>query len=163
METSFNKEYFDAFDMDEAISKAIREYDREKSMNQRDRRLHNTRLLMRNYNKLKEHIDNVNDDLEIKVDSTDDEVWITSITRTKLRTMKMMAYIDSALSIIKEDMKRNCIEYKYKAFELYFIEEETNEEITEILGCGKNQPRIWSDAVLNELSVLLWGIEALGM
>ncbi len=163
METSFNKEYFDAFDMDEAISKAIREYDREKSMNQRDRRLHNTRLLMRNYNKLKEHIDNVNDDLEIKVDSTDDEVWITSITRTKLRTMKMMAYIDSALAIIKEDMKRNCIEYKYKAFEAYFIEEKTNEEITEILGCGKNQPRIWSDVALNELSILLWGIEALGM
>ena len=162
METSINKE-FDTFDMNEAISKAIREYDREKSMNQRDRRLHNTRLLMRNYNKLKEHIDNVNDDLEIKVDSTDDEVWITSITRTKLRTMKMMAYIDSALVIIKEDMRRNCIEYKYKAFELYFIEEKTNEEITEMLGCGKNQPRIWSDAALNELSVLLWGIEALGM
>lgn len=84
----------DNINIDEVISKAtkeaIREYDKEKSIIQKDKRLHNTRLLMKNYNKLKEHIENVNVDLDIEVDNVDDEVWITSITRTKLRTMKMM-------------------------------------------------------------------------
>lgn len=153
--------------IDEVINKAakvaIREYDKEKSMSQRDRRLHNTRLLMRNYNTLKEHIENVNDDLEIKVDNADDEVWITSITRTKLRTMKMMAYIDSALEILEKKFRQNCEEYKYKAFTLYYLDEKTNEEIQELLGCGKNSPKKWSDTVTEELSLLLWGIEALGM
>lgn len=155
--------------IDELISKAtkeaIREYDKEKSITQKDRRLHNTRLLMKNYNKLKEHIENVNGDLEIEieVDSLDDEVWITSITRTKLRTMKMMAYVESALDILKKSFRKGCIEYKYRAFEMYYIEEKTNEEIIGFLKCGKNQPKIWSDLVLNELSTLLWGIEALGI
>ncbi|WP_045905923.1 hypothetical protein [Clostridium botulinum] len=157
----------DNINIDEFIIKAtkvaIKEYDKEKSVTQKDKRLHNTRLLMKNYNKLKEHIENVNGDLEIEVDSVDDEVWITSITRTKLRTMKMMAYVDSALKILKRRFKKECIEYKYRAFEMYYIEEKTNEEIIGTLKCGKNQPKIWSDLVLNELSTLLWGIEALGM
>ncbi|WP_434304184.1 hypothetical protein [Clostridium botulinum] len=157
----------DNINIDEVIIKAtkvaIKEYDKEKSITQKDRRLHNTRLLMKNYNKLKEHIENVNGDLEIEVDSVDDEVWITSITRTKLRTMKMMAYVDSALKISKRRFRKECIEYKYRAFEMYYIEEKTNEEIIGTLKCGKNQPKIWSDLVLNELSTLLWGIEALGM
>lgn len=153
--------------IDEVISKAareaIREYDKEKSMTQRDKRLHNTRLLMRNYNVLKEHIENVSDDVEIKVDNQDDEVWITSITRTKLRTMKMMAYIDSALKILEKRFRQSCEEYKYKAFTLYYLNEKTNEEIQDLLGCGKNSPKKWSDTAIEELSLLLWGIEALGM
>lgn len=156
-----------AINLDETIKRvakeAIREYDIEKSNIQKDRRLHNTRLLMRNYNKLKDHIDNVNDDLEVDVDNTEDEVWISSITRTKLRTMKMMAYIDSALKILEKRFRQSCEEYKYKAFTLYYIDEKTNEEIQSLLGCGKNSPKTWSDLVTEELSLLLWGIEALGM
>lgn len=68
----------DNINIDEVISKAtkeaIREYDKEKSIIQKDKRLHNTRLLMKNYNKLKEHIENVNVDLDIEVDNVDDEV-----------------------------------------------------------------------------------------
>lgn len=145
------------------IKEAIKEFKEEEKEKQKDRRLHNTRLLMRNYNSLKEHIDKVNGDLDIEVDNVDDEVWITSITRTKLRTMKMMAYIDSALDIIEKRFKGNCEEYKYKAFELYYMDKKSNEEIQDLLGCGKNSPKIWSDLVTSELSLLLWGIEALGM
>ena len=75
----------------------------------------------------------------------------------------MMAYVESALDILKKSFRKGCIEYKYRAFEMYYIEEKTNEEIIGFLKCGKNQPKIWSDLVLNELSTLLWGIEALGI
>lgn len=146
-----------------AAKEAIKEFDKEKSVNQRDKRLHNTRLLMKHYNKLKDHIDNVNDDLEIELVNEDEEVWIASITRTKLRTMKMMAYIDSALRILDKRFRQNCEEYKYKAFKLYYLDEKNNEEIQTLLGCGKNSPKTWSDLVMEELSLLLWGIEALGI
>ncbi|GAA0062757.1 hypothetical protein [Clostridium sp. CTA-1] len=146
-----------------AINEAIREYDREKIMSYKDKRLHNTRLLMKNYNKLSSHIDDVKANVEFEILENEDKVWLTSIARTKLRTMKMMAHIYSALKILKKRFKKECMEYKYKAFELYYIEEKTNEEIMDFLKCGKNQPKIWSELVLNELSILLWGVEALGM
>lgn len=150
--------------INKAVGLAIKQYDKEKMIEQKDRRFHNTRLLMRNYNRLKDHIENVTDDVEFKIEEdTDDKVWLRSMVRTKLRTMKMLAYVDSALKIVEKEMRKSCVEYKYKAFELCYIEEKTNEEIAEILGCGKNQPKRWSDLALNELSVLLWGIEALGM
>lgn len=153
--------------IDESISKVIKEtikqYDKEKLMAQKDRRFHNTKLLMKNYNKLKNHLDDVNDNLEIDADNYEDEIWIISITRTKLRTMKMMAYIDSALEILEKSFRKQCQEYKYKAFELYYMEGLKNEQIQEQLGCGKNSPKNWSDEVTNELSILLWGIEALGI
>lgn len=145
------------------IKEILKEYDKEKKLSQKDRRLHNTRLLMKNYNKLKNHLDDVQDELSLDCEDTEDEIWISSITRTKLRTMKMMAYIDSALNILEKNFRKQCQEYKYKAFELYYLKEMRNEQIQEKLGCGKNSPKIWSDEVTNELSILLWGIEALGI
>ena len=153
--------------IDEVICKAakvaIKEYDKEKMKKQEDIRLHNTRLLMRNYNCLREHIDNVTDEFDFEFDNECDEVWLRSVTRTKLRTMKMMAYIESALKILEKRFIKKCEEYKYKAFKLYYIDEKTNEEIQEILGCGKNSPKKWNNLVTEELSILLWGIEAIGM
>ena len=146
----------------EAAKEAIFEFDK----SQKDKRFHNTRILMINYNKLKDHIDNVRDDysdLDLFEVDEEDKVWITSIARTKLRTMQMMAYIDSALEIVKRKMEEECIEYKFKAFELYYIQEKSNDEIMSMLGCGVNQPKRWSDLILNELSIYLWGIEALGL
>ncbi|MDP4144148.1 MAG: hypothetical protein Q8936_06630 [Bacillota bacterium] len=139
--------------------KAILEFSKEI----KDKRLHNTRLLMKNYNKLKDHVDNVRADVEFDIEYAEDKVWLTSVVRTKLRTMRMMAMIDSALAIIKEKARKDCIEYKYKAFELFYIDEKKNDEIIESLKCGKNQPKIWSDYILNELSIYLWGIESLGI
>ena len=37
--------------------------------------------------------------------------------------------------------------------------EPTPEEIAEELETGKNTPRRWVTAIINELSVLLWGID----
>ena len=145
------------------IKEAIKEFKEEEKEKYRNKKLHNTKLLMKNYNNLKDHIEEVSDDLDIEFEDLADEVWITSITRTKLRTMKMMAYIDSALKIVEKKFRTSCEEYKYKAFKLYYIDKKTNEEIQEILSCGKNSPKNWSDLVIEELSLLLWGIEALGM
>jgi hypothetical protein len=141
-----------------------------------DKRLHNTRLFMRNYSRLKEHIEKINgdissmkeiiDDVEYEMDMdllTEDEVFIRSMLRTKMRTARMLACIDQAMEIIEEDMKKKLEYHKFKAFKLHFIDKKNNDEITDELNCGKNSPKKWSDEVIKELNVLLWGIEALGI
>lgn len=157
--------------IDEMISKAtkeaIKEYDKEKNQERKRKVLHNTRLLMKNYNSLKEHIENVSEDVEeIMLDYEGlevDEIWILSIKKSKIKTIKMLGYIDSALDILEKRFRQNCEEYKYKAFILYYKDKKTNEEIQEALECGKNSPKKWSDSVIEELSLLLWGVDALGI
>jgi hypothetical protein len=152
------------------IAKEVsREVLSEMIQDKKDKRLHNTRLLMRNYNSLKEHINSKSDgSIEIKVDIDDevlktDYIWLESVARSKTRTAKMMQYVDSKLEYIKNKFKEKKEYEKYRAFEMYFIEYKSNEEIFEELGCGKNSPRRWTELIIKELSILLWGIDALGI
>lgn len=135
----------------------------------KDRRLHNTRLLMRNYNILQEHINNTDAGIEINFEFLDelstkvDYMWLESIARSKTRTAQMMKYIDERLESLKYKYKQSNESEKYRAFEMFFIEEKTNECIQGELNCSKNIPKKWSDIIMRELSILLWGIDALGI
>lgn len=149
------------------IKELAKEVIKELAKQQKDKRLHNTRLLMKNYNTLKNHLENVNEDikefeLEVEMDSKDN-IWIMSIARSKMRTAKMIGYLESAMYITKDKFNKNYESEKYRAFELYYIDKKTNEEIQEELNCGKNSPKKWSDLIIEELNVLLWGIDALGI
>lgn len=134
-----------------------------------DKRLHNTRLLMRNYNNLKEHIKSKEDKVEIIVNINDeaelksDYVWLESVVRSKTRTAKMMKYVDDKIKYLENKYKEKQEYEKFRAFELKFIEEKTNEEIREELNCGTNMPKRWTDIIIKELSILLWGIDAIGI
>lgn len=149
----------------EAAIEAIKELMYQKT----DKRLHNTRLLMRNYNNLKEHINSKDDKVEIivnidnEVDFKSDYVWLESVVRSKTRTAKMMKYVDDKIKYLEQKYKEKKEYEKFRAFELSFIEEMTNEEIQEELNCSKNIPKKWTDIVVKELSILLWGIDAIGI
>ncbi len=149
----------------EAAIEAIKELMYQKT----DKRLHNTRLLMRNYNNLKEHINSKDDKVEIivnidnEVDFKSDYVWLESVVRSKTRTVKMMKYVDDKLKYLEKKYKEKQEYEKYNAFYLFYIDEMTNEDIQEKLSCGKNTVKRWRDSIINELSVLLWGIDAIGI
>lgn len=149
------------------VKELAKEVLKEVAKQQKDKRLHNTRLLMKNYTALKNHIENVNEDIEefeIEVEmGSKDNIWIMSIARSKIRTAKMVGYVESAIDIIKEKFENNLELEKFKAFEMHYIDKKTNEEIQEALNCGKNSPKRWSDLIIEELNVLLWGIDALGI
>lgn len=151
------------------IAKEVaREALREIMFEGKDKRFHNTRLLMRNYNTLKEHLNN-SESIEIKFNFIDecevkvDHMWLESIARSKTRTAKMLEYIDVALVNLKTKFMEKGEFEKYRSFEMFFIEEKTSEDIQEEFNCGKNTPKRWNDIVTRELSVLLWGIDALGI
>lgn len=138
--------------------------------------LHNTYVLMKNYNKFKQHIkinnkskisnvDEYLNDIELNMEEIEldlaDEKFIKSILKSKIRTATMISFIDEALAIVKKEYKSKRKEEKYKAFEMFFMKENSNKEISEKLYCSINTPKKWSNEVLKDLSLLLWGIDAL--
>ena len=105
-ETEFIKEI-----VEEAALNTLRTFrkeEKERERNKYDRRLRNAELLLKNYRNLKEHIknavftddeiqsENVNEEFDFE---NNEEIYISSIKRTKKRTEIMVKHID------------NCIEY----------------------------------------------------
>ncbi|MEG2787357.1 MAG: hypothetical protein RR942_05995 [Romboutsia sp.] len=135
----------------------------------KNRRLYNTRLLMENYNVLKEHINGDGGNIKIKYESLNEEnpymkvefMWLESIAKSKARTANILKYIDDKLDYLEKKFIDNKEYEKYKTFEMFFIQGMTTEAIQDVTGCGKNTPKNWCDKVIKELSVLLWGIDAL--
>lgn len=137
---------------------------------QKDKRLHNTKLLMKNYDKLKNHIEKVNSDgfkgyfgEELQDALEENDIFLNSVLRTKARTAQMVSCIDISLEILADEYEENGTYYIYDAFYMYYIEKLTYEDIAEKLNTGKNTPARWAKEVLNKLNILLWGVEALGI
>ncbi|MFU1797479.1 hypothetical protein ACM1RC_26675 [Paenibacillus azoreducens] len=137
----------------------------------RDRRLRNTKLLLRNYRKFKIHCtENIHELEELKdPDSFEyldvDDLAIESIIKNKKRTAAMVRYIDRMLEIYRilsekskpEDLRRFKIMY-----DLYIADEEkTVEELSE---CHKIEKRsVYRDVnkACEALSSLLFGIDGM--
>ena len=135
----------------------------------KDWRFQNTKLLMLNYTLLKQHIINEKDEMRVIYDCMDENdikieyMWLESIINSKGKTIQILKYVDEQLNYIKNKYSENKQYEKYRAFEMSIIESKSNIEIMKELKCGKNSPKNWSDEIIKELSILLWGIDALVM
>ncbi|WP_342417167.1 hypothetical protein NST83_07520 [Paenibacillus sp. FSL R10-2782] len=137
----------------------------------RDRRLRNTKMLLRNYRKFKIHCgSNVQELEELKdPDSFEyldtDDLAIEAIIKNKERTAAMVRYIDRMLEIYQilsekskpEDLRRFKIIY-----DLYIADDEKNVE--ELSECHKiNKRSIYRDInkACEALSSLLFGVDGM--
>lgn len=155
--------------------------EREKERKSRqDRRLHNTRLLLKNYRLLKEHtkgaIFNASQAKERAVDildglndyEMDDGLYIESIKKSQQRTLIILAHIDQMLELYKaycynsgnpEDIRR------YGVIMATYIDEPKKSAL-EIAGTfGIEKRTVYKDikAAANPLTALLFGIDSLRM
>lgn len=151
-----------------AIKAAIREFSKEQKEENKSRIFHNTKLLMKHYNSLKLHADNAVykagdlEDLEDMEDYTDqDRIYISSIMRSKLRTSIMLSHVDLALEELKAKKTKENKYEQYKALELHYIDKHSYEQIESDLSCGKNTPNRWITSALQDLSILLFGVDGL--
>lgn len=151
-----------------ATKQAIKEYDKEKSKEQKKKVFHNTRLLLSHYNDLKNHVKNAIDDVNklesglIDTEELDrDQLYILSIKKSKTKTLIMIAHIDCALETLGKKQYKVCTPEKFQALKMFYLDEFTYEEIQEKLCCGKNTPRRWINEMINELGILLFGIDGL--
>jgi len=154
--------------INKAAMEAIREYDKEKMLQQKKKVLHNTKLLLQHYNDLKSHVENAIDDaINLEMDFMDigelekDELYILSIKKSKTKTMIMIAHIDAALDSLKHKEIKLCAIEKYEALEMFYIGGVSYEDIVMKFNCGVNTPRRWMNQMLDELGVLIFGIDGL--
>lgn len=140
----------------------------------RDKRLRNTRLLLRNYRSFKLHCWDIEEEL-VAIETTGvlddliaDEFAVESIKRSKERTLSMVRFIDQMLIVYKticEQSNKSEDIRKYEViFDLYISSaKKTYEEIAE---CHKIHVRtVHRDVTeaVKALSVLVFGVDGIRM
>ncbi|MDB8790642.1 hypothetical protein PN398_07905 [Romboutsia sp. 1001216sp1] len=150
------------------VKEVVKEIKKEEETKKKKGAYHNTRLLMKNYNDLKLHYEKAKsevkdiDDGTINLKDIDEDVlYILSIKRSRIKTLIMISHIDVALKALKEKQRNVGTIEKYKALELYYIKNNTYEKIAEKLNCSVISVRRWINDMIKEMSVFLFGIEAL--
>lgn len=140
----------------QATNEAIKEY----CTRQNDARVVNTWKLLKSYRDAVFFIENaVTDTGQISTVSKKEQVTVLrNIKKSKYKTIIMKAHIDAALEEIQHRKEKAGRGVEYAAFDMYFMQGLTYEEIAGELNTGKNTPRRWINAIVKELSVLLWGI-----
>jgi len=166
----------DAINIDETIKKAvteaIKEFDIKKGEDIKKRVLHNTMVLLENYNSLSMHYKRAVDNLDyIELDEEDnfscesigpnDKLFILSIRRSKFRTMIMVTHIKSALESLKLDCKKKNQLNKYNVLEQHYIFDIPFDKIAAELFCSEITARRWKNEMVKELGIYLFGVDAL--
>ena len=155
----------------ETVAITIKELNKKQNENNRRKILYNTRLLLKNYNELKNHainaiyknieweeIDKLNGE---EANYSDDEILIESIKKSKARTLIMIAHIDVALERVKQKHRIKGTIEKYKALELYYIKESSKEDIAAELNCSVKSTARWIKEVEDEVGTNLFGINSI--
>jgi hypothetical protein len=152
----------------ESAKEAIKEFDKEKRQEQRKKVFQNTKLLLSHYNDLKQHVENAIDDVrQLETDLIDlgdierDELYILSIKRSKSKTLIMIAHIDMAMEVLKQKQIKLCSLEKYDALKYFYINLLDYEEIAAKLNCNERTARRWMNEMIEELSVYIFGVDAL--
>lgn len=146
-----------------AAKAAVAEYKRQEEKDKKRDKYHNTFMLLKCYRDAAFHVENaISDGTQLALAGMTDEqqrTYLESVRRSRFKTMIMTAHIDKAVEEMERRRKAAGREVEYKAFEMYFMQGMDYAQIAEELDTGKNTPRRWVTAIINELSVLLWGID----
>lgn len=152
-----------------AAKNAIKELRKEEAKEKKRNKYHDTFSLMRCYRDAVFHIENaVSEGTQLDLaDMTEEqqETYLRSVRRTRFKTLLMTANIDKAIDEMSRRRQAAGRNIEYQVFDMYFmqgmsydqiidqIEQDTGERL------GKNTPRRWVTSIINEMSVLLWGLE----
>ena len=109
----------------QSIIKRILQGEEKQKKRERDWRLRNTKLLLKNYHILKEHCQKVSNELEAYEESVFDpeDIEIKSIMASKAKTRRMVLYIDEMiLAYERYAMKSGeATKRRYRALVHYYI------------------------------------------
>jgi len=160
----------------EGARQAIKEQkQQERAMEYKQKRkaLHDTYLLLKNYNKfikfketatyIADELQEKFDEIEYSLDIEKEELSIRSILRSKKRTMTMILHTEKSLGFLKEDMELKQELYKYQVIELIFLQGKSIDEIIEerLIAGSKNSIIRWRNEMVDELAIYLYGYDGL--
>lgn len=152
--------------IDKAVKKAIREYAKEEKQERKRKALHNTKLLLKNYNKINSSIDEaISEANQLEQDmigfDDDEEVYINSIRRSKLKSLIVVAHIEKALTLTKEEYEQKDMLIKYQALYDCLINGVTYEEEAEVLSASTMTVRRWITEVTKVISIRIFGSDGI--
>lgn len=167
--------------LEEVVKKVITEYDKqlfEKSQKRRDKRLRNTKLLLRNYNNFSEHCKNavyVNSKIEDEEDPIDilmesecdsEDLFINSIKRTHTRTKIILDHIESIMNYYRfkaDNSKDSKFIRRFKVLDLVYFNENhyTYEQLGEMFDVDTKTISRDIKKAIQELSVLMFGVDGI--
>jgi len=142
-----------------------------------DKRLHNTKLLMRNYHMLRENADSsifgrsqmkesAADILCSMMNIYDDEVIVDSIKRSATRTAIIVTHIDTMLSLYESFCEKSANELDRRRYEviydMYIADQVLNvKEIAKKQNMSKENVYSDSRIAIERLSALIFGVDGL--
>lgn len=138
----------------------------------RDRRLRNTKLLLRNYRNLKKHCESIPEDLKtfdnmiILDEFGTSELEVESIKRSKQRTWLMVKFTERMLSVYeklcKESNREEDLRRYQTIYHLYVSDEkQTAREVAECHNVDERTVYRDVDEACKALSSLIFGIDSL--
>lgn len=159
---------------------AIQEYERQRQEGEKkkfDRRLHNTKLLLKNYRSFKRHyfevrdelieLENADDDFEGDLDYLDsDEFALESIKRSKKRTLAMIRFIDRMLEVYEVLCQKDTETVSRRYFDtikkLYIDESKmTFEQVAECHHVHARTVRRDVEEAIKALTALIFGVDGI--
>lgn len=152
--------------IEKAVKKAIKEYSKEQKSERKKKALHNTKLLLKNYRKIQQSIEEAVSEIKqleqnyIVLDDSD-ELYIESIRRSKLKSLIVIAHIDKALELVKKEYKQKNCDDKYNVFISCMLDGSTYEEAAEEYDTSTQSISRWVTNITKSVSIQLFGVEGL--
>lgn len=150
--------------INKAVKAAIKEYAKEQKSEKKRKALHNTKLLLKNYENIKNSIEGAISEvnqLEDQSYTDEDDVYIASIRRSKLKSLIVIDHIEKALERVKEDYEKKGIPEKYDVFKSCFFERMTYEDATELFNASRPTISRWIVEVTKEISIQIFGVDGI--
>jgi hypothetical protein len=153
--------------INKAVVKAIKEYNKQQLSEKKRKALHNTKMLLKNYEKIRSSINEaISEESQLNESfryDDEDEVYINSIRRSKLRSMIVVAHIDRAMEVVKEEYEKKATPEKYEAFISCFMYNMTYDEAAVLYLSSKPSISRWINEITKELSVQIFGVDGLDL
>ena len=165
-------------------ARAVLKEQAQKAAGRADRRLHNTKLLLKNYRMFKKHCtgavytdetgDHDGKEEETALELLDmmlqrnNAITVESIRNSCRRTKIMVRHIDSMLALYEtycEQSKNEAHKRGYRIIKAMYIDDEAKsiEQLAALEGVSTRQAYRDHDAAVEKISALMFGIDALDM
>ena len=156
--------------IDKSVRQAIRDYDEIQRNERKKKALHNTRLLLKNYDKIKKSIqlaaDELNEDIESAgIDFTNltdidgDRLYIDSIRRSKARSLIIISHIDNAIEAMLFEKDRQGVPEKVAVFKSCLFEGMSYEDAASQYNTSVASVSRWIKDLTREMSIYLFGVD----
>jgi hypothetical protein len=154
--------------IDKAVKKAIREYSKEQRSEKKRKALHNTKMLLKNYDKIKCSIEEaISEASQLEEQSfaysDDEEIYINSIRRSKLKSLIVISHIDRALELVQEEYNQKETPEKYDVFIKCFMQGVNYDDAAKEYYSSKTSISRWVNEVTKEVSIQLFGVDGVDL